>query len=348
MIWCSSRHGAGCGPWHNSGTRRRTRCRGRAITLVELVVVLAVIVLVAAITLPAIQLARESAHRVSCTNKLRQLGIALHSYQVEGGVFPPIRVYGGAMSGGAAPAWNPSVMLLPHVGEETLYNAINLSLSFQDHANSTLTCVSPGIFLCPSDAAPRGNAWGVSSYKACGGSGLYPGGFSARIVVTPESSADGLFATMTGMRPADVLGGLSHTAAMSEMVHGGEMAPGDISHQRVPSVGLTYVIFVTPAVQQQIIDQCENVAITGFSAVHTSGAPWCSDLPYTHLFTPGKASCWAGNVGDLYSPITASSRHRGGVNLLLADGHVRWVSDAIDADTWRAVGSRLRSDDVGF
>ena len=79
------------------GNRMRTR---RGFTLVELLVVIAIIAILIALLLPAIQSAREAARRAQCTNNLKQLGLATHSYMSQQGTFPPWCRTGATMSGG--------------------------------------------------------------------------------------------------------------------------------------------------------------------------------------------------------------------------------------------------------
>ena len=84
----------------------------RAHTLVELLIVIAIIGLLIALLLPAVQAARESARSTQCRNHLRQLGVALHSYQDVHGAFPPAFVGEPA---GWRPSWSWTTFLLPHL-----------------------------------------------------------------------------------------------------------------------------------------------------------------------------------------------------------------------------------------
>ena len=314
--------------------------RRPGLSLIELLVILAIIGLLFALLLPALQDAREAARRISCGNRLHQIGVALHAYEASNGVFPPALFYwvgsGASRPGGP---WNQNVALLPYLEMRQLYNALNLDLFWQDRANTTVTFVSPSLLLCPSDLSPDIAGYGFTNYQASMGSGLIRGGFDELIDPDADYEIDGFFG-MSPMRERDVTDGLSHTAAFCEQIHGnGSLGARWIALPR-PSLGLIYHFYANPPTQAQLVSQCEHLSsVPGLSA-EPAGSPWIATLAYTHLFGPGKASCWGGNIGNTHSPITASSRHHGGVNLLLGDGHVRFVTNEIDLGVWRALGSR--------
>jgi prepilin-type processing-associated H-X9-DG protein len=317
------------------------------LSLLEVLVVLAIVALLAALVLPAVQMARDAARRASCANKLHQMGIALSSYLDSNKSFPPRMVFGIAPDSAIGGPWGPSVVLLPLLDGEVIYNQINLSLNWQDRSNTTVLYKSPEQYLCPADGGAPRTGYGVANYKPCIGSGRWPG--AADALITPDevkkfpAYPDGLF-RVDGVRRGDVPDGLSHTAAVGEMVHGGDLAGRDWTELPLPSLGLTYHFMVVPRTQAAMIRKCENLDRPEGLAL-PSGVPWCSVEGYTHLFGPGKASCF-GDVGDAFSPITASSGHRNGVNLVLADGHVRFVENHIDLEVWRALGSRNGKEQV--
>ncbi len=309
--------------------------RRPGLSLLELLVVLAVVGVLFALLLPAIQAAREAARRASCASKLRQIGIALHAYSDKHGCYPF-----SSLSWTTGGPWDTLVFLLPYVEQRELYNALNLSLPAQGKANSTITFRSPGAYLCPSDGKPNVNGYGFANYQKSHGSGLFPGGLDADAKpASPndEFEMDGFFGKPP-ISERDVIDGLSNTSAMCEMVHGAELI---LRGTGSSALGITFDFHVSPTTQRRVIAACERIRSSSTVSEKPSGQRWFGLLGYTHLFTPGMPSCFDGGIGNVFSPLTASSRHSaGGVNLLLCDGHVRFVSRDIDSKLWQAIGSR--------
>jgi len=154
---------------NKNGTRK-------GFTLIELLVVIAIIGVLVGLLLPAVQQARESARRASCTNKLKQLGLAVHNYADTNKELPPLALLGS--SGQATPAWAWSALLLPFLEEVNLHNTLGVG-SGQPTSNAALATRLDS-FLCPSDTPPRessprgmggGVQFGLSNYPAVNGEG---------------------------------------------------------------------------------------------------------------------------------------------------------------------------------
>ena len=137
----------------------------RGFTLIELLVVIAIIAVLIALLLPAVQSAREAAHRIQCTNNLKQLGLALHNYiSATGSVPVGIDTTVGGYPPGYSPgglsqwtAWSAQALLLPYVEQGPLYNAANFMTNCcyfgaGNTKNSTISNTRIASFLCPSDA----------------------------------------------------------------------------------------------------------------------------------------------------------------------------------------------------
>jgi prepilin-type N-terminal cleavage/methylation domain-containing protein/prepilin-type processing-associated H-X9-DG protein len=131
------------------------RCRRRlaAFTLVELLVVIAIIGVLVALLLPAVQAAREAARRMSCTNQLRQLGIACHNFHDTYNLVPPSRVASGGfpklgVPGGAYQGW--AVWLLPYIEQGNLQGKYDIKQHWASPTNLPVAQTQVRLFYCPS------------------------------------------------------------------------------------------------------------------------------------------------------------------------------------------------------
>ncbi len=130
----------------------------RGFTLIELLVVISIIGVLIALLLPAVQAAREAARRTQCVNNLKQIGVALHTYESASRSFPPGYVSNFDASGNdTGPGWGWAAMLLPQIEQKPLFDAVNFNLPIEDVSNPTSRMTRMTVFLCPSDDAPL--AW---------------------------------------------------------------------------------------------------------------------------------------------------------------------------------------------
>jgi prepilin-type N-terminal cleavage/methylation domain-containing protein/prepilin-type processing-associated H-X9-DG protein len=319
----------------------------RGFTLIEALVVISVIALLVALLLPAVQAAREAARRMQCANNLKQIGLAHHQYHDSVGSLP----------WGEGPDdwnnWSAHVMLLPYLEQGALFNALN----FANYAwpgepklvgvNSTAQLTKLSVLLCPSDldrlSASQAVWYCVSGHvNYCANAGTDQN-------LAPKVPPSGLFAQApycpTAVRLQDIADGLSQTAALSERVKGIENSTS-IYDPLMPSSALVeagglqattsdYYKFCIRTAPTPGVALHEVGGIGAFGAYWFYGGPTCTR--YNHIMPPNTWSCGSGQEDGAY---TASSRHPGVVNVLLADGSIRAVKQTIAMQVWWALGTR--------
>ena len=138
--------------------------RRSAFTLIELLFVVAIIAILIALLLPAIQSAREMARRAQCTNNLLQLGIGMGNYASTHSVFPPgvVNDKGPILNlpHGYHHSW--VVQILPFIGQDNVYRRIDLRRGVYESANATAVAVMISTLHCPSEFRS-----GPTSYAGC-------------------------------------------------------------------------------------------------------------------------------------------------------------------------------------
>jgi prepilin-type N-terminal cleavage/methylation domain-containing protein/prepilin-type processing-associated H-X9-DG protein len=170
-------------------------------TLIEILVVIALIGILVALLLPAVQAAREAARRAQCSNNLHQIGIALHQYHEIHSCFPSSVVGTNA----SAPLHTWMVMILPQLEQRAMFDAYNYNVRYNDPANTTIVTTAVSTYLCPS----------------ANSSGMLPDGFAGNNYAASSGTVPGL--TEGVMFPSSSVGfaeirdGTSTTIATGEI-----------------------------------------------------------------------------------------------------------------------------------
>jgi len=339
-------------------------------TLVELLVVIAIIGVLVGLLLPAVQSAREASRRAACGNKLRQLGLASHSYLSAKREFPIGRMVDqGSLDGDTnnLEQWGMLAFIVPYIEEARAAAAID----FSKPATIATTRLPVGLFLCPSDrnrmTVPRMLGTGdlaqvtntKTNYRGSAGNKPRDGVALGPWVTTPTGSTravdkglclnenNGMFVGAVGVTPRMVTDGLCKTALFAEV------RLGDGDPNAIEEPGDVFLISVSStSTKETVRTACLAVAPATGETNHFSyaGRNWVNGnfatSRYNHVVPPNARSCSLANaagtslgLGD-GSAVAASSRHGNVVAMTLADGSTRFVSDSIDHQIWWALGSR--------
>jgi prepilin-type processing-associated H-X9-DG protein len=331
---------------------------------VELLVVIAIIGILIALLLPAVQSAREAARRTQCLNNLKQFGLAMHNYESTNKRFPaaqinleknyasdPEYIAWTASTGKSLPDnayfnWGVHAFLLPYMEQDALAGQIDYDVNPNNQLAIRRTKI--GMFVCPSEVnqVTTGNNQqaGKNNYRGCTGRHTVQGANNDGVITLFNNVRFGHRQDRSkwGVRPGDILDGLSNTAAFSERALGDEVA-GKYNEKGDWIQDSSATTPVKDSTTLAYRNSClGNTSTTDIDS--NGGQFWYQGnyriSLYNHVVPPNKKSCKIdGKVGSAGAH-AASSYHPGGVNVLMADSSVRFVRDAVSADVWSAVAGR--------
>lgn len=312
-------------------------------SLIELVVVIAIISILISLTLFGVSAARESARRVQCTSNLNQMGIAAQSYASSHSGFPAFTRYDTQFWNGHS---NHYIDLTPNLELQSVFETASRGNA---GVSELLTNSPPSVFRCPSD--PR-NTKGTS-YPVSRGISDYP--TVDPLVDTQAPAIAARFGELVGpsgdegvLNLTEIRDGLSNTVLYSERQIGGEelfknwpMGRAGIDRRWIPNSINYRDHSLNPNRIGNLCTQLWEQDNTEWT--RDSGSNWCSKRGnhHNHIFPPNYLvdDCISGGSWEV-GVISARSFHRGGVVTAWCDGHTQFVSDSIDVDVWRAVGTR--------
>jgi prepilin-type N-terminal cleavage/methylation domain-containing protein/prepilin-type processing-associated H-X9-DG protein len=306
----------------------RWRRRG-AFTLIELLVVIAIIAILIGLLVPAVQKVREAAARTQCQNNLKQLALGMHAYHDTFKKLPPGMSPGTVNFGDQYCCWGTwMVPILPYIEQAPLfklyqnYGGTDPGPRYGSTKNLPVTRTRLAIMTCPSDIpnAPRSSITSHNYGVNYGNTTLYQAATTTYGGVTYKFRG-APFGINVGYPLLHMTDGTSNTILMTEVIQG-------------QGSDLRGFAWWGPA-----------SGIVTMAGPNTS-APDVMEAGYCVASNPANPPC-TGNVGPDGEIMFARSRHTGGVNIALADGSGRFVSNSINLATWQALGSAQGGEPIG-
>ena len=244
------------------------------------------------------------------------------------------------------PRWSAQSQLLSFLEQQALFNALNFSSfpwnirippgggPYDPAANQTALRTSVAGFLCPSDSdeiEDEEDSAGQAHNNYRANAGTLPHNFAQD---SPDGTGrnTGPFWFQSAIRPSNVTDGLSSTAFFSERCLGIPDYPDPLSD---------YYYSNTIATCRTSSDATPRYT----HPFEWSGERWSDGnnfyTRYQHIFPPQSPSCLLKGTQDYNSPVlvTATSRHPGGVNVLLGDGSVGFIKQTVSQKVWMALGT---------
>jgi prepilin-type N-terminal cleavage/methylation domain-containing protein len=320
----------------------------RAFTLIELLVVIAILAILIGLLLPAVQKVREAADRTYCQNNLKQIGLALHTYNDSQNAFPPGYVYQPppvtkppitrTLGGGItrlfdrprppitpwvpdpnAPGWGWAALLLPYLEQGPLTQQIDYSLPVEGLTNANARTTTLRVYTCPADSS-TGVFTVLSEINTpvtTAVTNSYAASFGALgLLNQAPDQGNGVFYRNSRVRVEDIKDGTSNTLAVGER---------GAFFSQTPWAGV----------------------MTGGTARTTPDAPVYLSIAES---APVMVMARIGNkpLNNPYcEPYDFFSAHRNLVYFVLADGSVHGLSTQTDVTVLQALATRSGDEPIG-
>ncbi|GAA4462686.1 DUF1559 domain-containing protein [Novipirellula rosea] len=345
-------------------------------TLVELLVVIAIIGVLVGLLLPAVQAAREAARRMSCSNNMKQIGLALHNYHSAYKQLP--KQSGGTYdldsNGGNNNRYRLSwlIGITPFIEQQALWEQISNPMDRNNDGTIDYYSMGPWpwqtnyepwmtelpAFRCPSDPGTGAPAMARTNYAACIGDSTdwvnwgywrwQGGSWNQGHINSANASNRGFFYNRKSMKFRDMLDGLANTVAVGEIATG----LGDRDIRTDPYFGIGWgTIHANPSAcldagltdpeRPQFWEPSIGNSNPGLrSNSWKRGFRWSDSVPtytsFTTMLPPNREVCIGGGGDFDTGVLPPSSRHQGGVHILMGDGAVKFITDSIEAGNPRS------------
>ncbi|MEW4562419.1 DUF1559 domain-containing protein [Bremerella sp. JC770] len=317
--------------------------QSKGFTLVELLVVIAIIGVLIALLLPAVQQAREAARRMSCTNKMKQIGLAIHNYHDTFLRFPAGGIVDEKVTKGYGDNWCNSgdatqrtpwtVMILPFLEDRALYEQFDMTRRFSASFTSQVDSANPNYSLwylanpnyqCPSDPAAGSEVNNLNYF------GVQGGGSASEVNCSGGNSnvffVNGIIYANSDTRMRDVTDGTTKTFLVGETKY------------HLTEAGTTSTFYLSWASSIRLG--------SGSTMPHPVTMAGAYEPINSRTATGGVQPQSGSDSRTGYSRLFGSF-HPGGCNMLMADASVHFLAETIDLDIYRQMGIRNDGQPVG-
>ena len=323
------------------------RLKTKAFTLIEILVVIAIISILVGLTIPAVQAVRRSARSLSCKNNLKNIGLAVANYQTALKHYPSsFEAPSGQIVRGS---WSIHAQIMPYMEQGNAHALIDFSTDWHTQVESGIPAFAAPVYTCPSEPRPVVREKDGADYVYGTNYGFNMGSWFIYNPLTGETG-DGSFRVNQKTRPRDFQSdGTSNTLCAVDV--------------KMYTSYIRNAASIDP-VLPDLADHFEGVAaelkLGPLADQNTGHTVWCDGRVHhtgvTTVYTPNTRVTYTegGEVYDIdynsqqegrdlsrptYAAVTARSYHPGSVNAVLMDGSVRSLTNQIDRDVWRAIGT---------
>ncbi len=297
--------------------------------------------------MPAVQAAREAARRMQCTNNLEQIGIALHNYNDINKSLPAARqamARGHSLSGGDQDPWGAIFTLLPYMEQASIYEDCIKKIKSTawilypaeqiKEPIQGLCCPSDGnVTVLTSGSRPR------NSYMLCRGDGIERNNWMAYYLTSAGDKANyDAIANRCAIVEWEwrglefIVDGTSSTIVFSETV----TADDSETDKRIKTAvagnlgpDSNYLKNCLARINPTDSNYLTGTTSGGYRGMRICDGRYCMG-DFSTVLPPNSPSCSAGNYSSGWVTGSATSEHSGGVNAVLYDGSVRFVSETVD------------------
>jgi len=350
LDFCGKLPRLNCKPGITENNGAMLDCRktnpNRGFTLVELLVVISIVGILIAMLLPAVQEVREAASRTACANNLRQMALAVHSYESAQDHYPSsFDVQPGEIKRGS---WSIHAKLLPFLEQGNAEKLIDFDTDWHDQVDSGIPALGVETYSCPSDPAAAAR---IRDGQLFVHSTSYGFNMGTWFIYDPTSGevGDGAFVVQKPTKHSSIADGLSNTICATDVkaftpyIRNASSFDQQLPERQSHFLGASGELKLGS-------DPNQNTGHTVWTdgRVHHSGmtVTFTPNTKVTYDFGGAKfdidfSSQQEGrdSVRPTYAAVTSRSWHPGGINMARMDGSVGFVSDGIDLQTWRAMGS---------